>query len=61
MMDLKAEEVETLIQEAEWAMELVFEQAPMFNEHTAKVMTDRSQAFLASVAAWRKGQKEGKT
>lgn len=51
-------QVDAVLKEAVWAMELVFEQAPMFSEYTAKEMTDRSQAFLASplVVAWRERQ-----
>lgn len=54
-------EVDTLLKEAVWAMELVWEQAPMFSEHTANEMTKRSSDFLASpaVAAWRE-REEGK-
>jgi hypothetical protein len=57
---VRLEAVDAVLTEAVWAMELVFEQALMFNEHTAKVMTDRSHAFLASpmVAAWRERQKK---
>lgn len=47
-------EVETLITEMEWAMELISE------TYLSKDGVERARACLASIAAWRKGQ-EGKS
>ena len=58
---VRLEQVDELIREAVWAMEMVREAQEIWSDRVAKAHVQRCDAFLASplVAEWRKRQEEG--